>query len=91
MDADNLLEDMLSLMDWEETRNVQRAKQFITAASRLLALRPASSSFKSSAMSFDLSAIQEMIRRAQAFVAALEPLASRGHTKVLGVGRGFRG
>jgi hypothetical protein len=78
-------------MDWEETQNVQRAKQFITAASRLLALRPASSSFKSSAMSYDLSAIQEMIRRARAFAQVAEPFTSRGHTKILGVGQGFRG
>jgi len=91
MDADILLEDMLDLMDWEATRNVHRAKQFITTASRLLALRPASSSFKSSAMSYDFSTIQDMIRRAQAFVAAMEPMPSRGYTKVLGVGRGFRG
>lgn len=91
MDADLLMEDMLDLMDWEETRSVARARQFITSASRLLALRPVSSSFKSSSMAFDFATITEMIKRAQSFVAATDPVAGRGFTKVLGVSQRFRG
>lgn len=91
MDADLLMEDMLDLMDWEETRSVDRARRFITVASRLLALRPVSSSFKSSAMSFDFASITDMIRRAQAFVAAVDPVSAPGYAKVLGVSQRFRG
>ncbi len=62
--------DLLEYADFEEVGSVARAKLFITAANRWLILRPSSASNQSSSLSMDTTKVENMLKRAQAFVAA---------------------
>jgi hypothetical protein len=88
MDIATIESEMLELMDFEEVRDVGRARRFITAANRWLALTPSSSSSNSQSMSVDKSAVQDLVRRAHSYITANQSASSR--TRFLHVGSLFR-
>jgi hypothetical protein len=62
--------DLLEYADFEEVGSVARARLFVTAANRWLILRAESASNQSSSLSIGKSFVENMLRRAQAFVSA---------------------
>jgi hypothetical protein len=79
--------DLLDFADFEEVGSVSRARSFITAAKRWLILRADSASHQSSSMTIGKSFVQDMLKRAQDFVATN---SNTGGVRHLGVGRAFR-
>lgn len=79
--------DLLEYADFEEVGSVARARLFVTAANRWLILRAESASNQSSSLSIGKSFVENMLRRAQAFVAKN---SSSGTTRFLQVGSFFR-
>jgi hypothetical protein len=83
--------DLLDYADFEELGSVSRAKSFITAANRWLILRAETASNQSSSLSIGKSFVQDMLKRAQDFVAANDSgSGSAGGVRFLGVGSNFR-
>lgn len=84
--------NLVEYADFEEAGSVARAKLFITNAKRWLILRAESASNQSSSLSIGKSYVQEMMRRAQDYVAANASTASggQGGVRFLGVGSNFR-
>jgi hypothetical protein len=78
--------DLLEYADFEGVGSVARAQLFVTAAKRWLILRPESASNQSSSLSIGKSSVQDMLERANNFIAA----RSRGGTRFLSVRDGFR-
>jgi hypothetical protein len=78
---------LLDFSDFEEAESVARAKSFITAAKRWLILRADSATHQSSSMTIGKAFVQDMLKRAQDFVAAN---SRNGGVRFLGVGKGFR-
>ena len=83
--------DLLDYCDFEEQDSVSRAKSYITAANRWLTIVAASSSNQGSSLTRNVQQVQQMIARAQSFVAAKDT-ASAGKSRVrfLSVNQGFR-
>lgn len=79
--------DLLDYADFEEVGSVSRARSFITAANRWLILRADSASNQSSSMTIGKSFVENMQKRAQAYVAKN---TSAGTTRFLQVGSFFR-
>jgi hypothetical protein len=83
--------DLLKYADFEEVASVSRAKLFITAANRWLILRPETASNQSSSLSMNKNLVQDLLRRAQDFVAANDSgSGSAGGVRFLGAGTNFR-
>jgi hypothetical protein len=82
--------DLIEYADFEQVSSVARAKLFATAAKRWLILRPSSASNQSSSLSMDTTKVENMLRRAQDFIAANSPSGSGGGVRFLGVGSNFR-
>jgi hypothetical protein len=83
--------DLLEYADFEEVASVARAKSFITAANRWLILRPESASNQSSSLSINKSTVQDLMRRAQDFVAANDSSGGAVNgVRFLGAGGNFR-
>ena len=74
--------DLLNYADFEEVGSVARAKLFITAAKRWLILRPESASNQSSSLSIGKDSVQELMRRAQDYVAANGTTSGGGRNSV---------
>lgn len=66
---DEVVDALLDNADFEETGSVSKARAFITAATRFFILSPASSSDQGSSMAMGLPQIQNLMVRAQAYVA----------------------
>jgi hypothetical protein len=64
-------------LDFEETGSVQKAKACVTAANRWLVFKPGSASSMGHSMTMNASAVQEILRRAQEFVAARDTTRAR--------------
>ena len=79
--------DLLEYADYERKRSVARAELFIDAANRWLILRPTSASNQSSSLSMDTTKVENMLKRAQAFVAYS---SAGGSVRFLGSGDNFR-
>jgi hypothetical protein len=79
--------DLLDYADFEEVASVSRARSFVTAANRWLILRAESASNQSSSMSISKQFVSDMLKRAQAFVAAN---VSTGDVRFLQPGGFFR-
>jgi hypothetical protein len=84
--------DLLEYADFEEVASVARAKLFITAANRWLILRPTSASNQSSSLSMDTTKVENMLKRAQAFVAqnATTTGGAASSVRFLGAGTNYR-
>ncbi len=84
--------DLLDYADFEEVASVSRARLFITAAKRWLILRADSASNQSSSMTIGKSFVENMLQRAQDYVASNAPSSSGGvgGVRFLGVGSNFR-
>jgi len=78
--------------DFEETGSVTKAKAFITAATRWLIRRPDSASDGASSLSIGKQYIENLLKRAYAFVAANKTPSSGDSSSVrfLSVTTGFR-
>jgi len=79
--------DLIDYADFEEVGSVSRAKLFVTAAKRWLILRAESASNQSSSLSIGKSFVEDMLKRAQDYVAAN---SGGGQVRFLGTGRSFR-
>lgn len=80
--------DLLDYADFEQVGSVSRAQSFITAANRWLILKADSASNQSSSMTIGKSFVSDMMKRAQAFVAA--NASSAGNVSFLQPGGFFR-
>lgn len=80
--------DLLDYADFEEVASVSRARSFVTAANRWLILKAESASNQSSSMSISKQFVSDMLKRAQAFVAA--NASSAGNVSFLQPGSFFR-
>lgn len=83
--------DLIDYADFEEVGSVSRARLFITAAKRWLILRAESASNQSSSLSIGKSYVEQMLKRAQDYVAANATAGGGpGGVRFLSVGRSFR-
>lgn len=84
--------DLLTYANFEQVSSVSRARLFITAAKRWLILRAESASNQSSSLSIGKSFVQDMLVRAQDYVAANATTSSGavGGVRFIGVGSNFR-
>ena len=87
MNIADIESDLLEYADYERKRSVTRAELFIDAANRWLILRPTSASNQSSSLSMDTTKVENMLKRAQAFVAKN---STSGQVSFLGPGGFFR-
>lgn len=79
--------DLLDYADFEEVGSVARARSFVTAANRWLIGRAESASNQSSSLSIGKNYVDNMLKRAQAYVAQN---ASTGRALFLQPGEFFR-
>lgn len=94
--AEGTLQDLRDALwdnaDFEEVGSVTKAKAYITAATRWLALEPASQSDQGSSLAFAPAQVERIMQRARAFVAANNnSSASTSGVRFLSAGQGFRG
>lgn len=84
--------DLLEYADFEEVASVSRARLFVTAAKRWLILRAESASNQSSSLSIGKSFVENLLKRAEAYVAANTETSSgaNSRTRFLHVGSYFR-
>lgn len=84
--------DLLEYADFEEVASVSRARLFVTAAKRWLILRAESASNQSSSLSIGKSFVENLLKRAEAYVAANATASSgaNSRTRFLHVGSCFR-
>lgn len=83
--------DLLEYADFEEVGSVSRARLFVTAAKRWLILRAESASNQGSSLSVGKSFVENMMTRANAFIANNAGSASgAGSTRFLHVGAFYR-
>jgi len=83
--------DLLEYADFEEVASVSRARLFVTAAKRWLILRAESASNQSSSMSIGKSFVENLLKRAESYVAANATTSgANSRTKFLHVGSNFR-
>lgn len=77
--------------DFEEVGSVLKAKAYITAATRWLALEPASQSDQGSSLAFAPDKVERIMQRARAFVASNTGSSSAtSSVRFLSAGTGFR-
>lgn len=84
--------DLLEYADFEEVASVSRARLFVTAAKRWLILRAESASNQSSSLSIGKSFVENLLKRAESYVAANATSSSgaSGRTRFLHPGASFR-
>lgn len=93
--AEGTLQDLRDALwdngDFEEVGSVAKAKAYITAATRWLALEPASQSDQGSSLSFAPAQVERLMQRARAFVAANSNSSSiNTGVRFLSASSGFR-
>lgn len=89
IDIEAIEQELHDNCDFEEVGSVAKANAFVTAAKRLLAFSPESSSNEGSSLSFNRSALTSLLDRAQQYIAVTSGKGSR--TRFLSVSGGFRG
>lgn len=84
--------DLLEYADFEEVASVSRARLFVTAAKRWLILRAESASNQSSSLSIGKSFVENLLKRAESYVAANATSSSGANcrTRFLHPGASFR-
>ena len=88
---DEILDALLDNAGFEENDSLSEAHAFITAAKRYLILSPASQGDQGSSMSMNSSQVENLLSRAQAFVAAKsQSSAQNSSVRFLCVGASFR-
>lgn len=85
-----LEEDLLQYCDFEEVGSVANAKRFITSAKRWLIVQPTRTRDQNAELYFQQAQIQELMKRAQDYVAANDTDANLG-VRFLGISDSFRG
>lgn len=85
--VDEIIDALNSYSDYEEVGSVSRARSYITAARRFLAL-PSTSSEQGSAMGYTPQLIRDEMAIARSFIAAND---GPSQVRFLGVEYGFRG
>jgi len=66
-----IIDSLLDNADFEEASSLVKAKAFVTAAKRYLILCPASAADLGSSQAINAIQVHDLLRRAQAFVAAI--------------------
>ena len=90
-DLSTVENDLLDYSDFEEQGSISRAKSYITAANRWLTLVAGSASNQGSSLTRNVQQVQQMIARAQSFVAAKDTAsAAKSRVRYLSVNQGFR-
>jgi hypothetical protein len=85
-----ILDDLSDYSDYEEVGSVDRAKRFITAARRFIAL-PSSQSDQGSAMGYTPAVMQQELAYARQYVAANQAATSASSSvRFLSAAEGFR-
>lgn len=79
--------DLLDYADFEESGSVSRARSFATAAKRWLILRADSAASQSQSMSIGKQFVENMLTRANAYIAKN---TAGGQVRFLHVGGTFR-
>jgi hypothetical protein len=88
---DTIQAALIEYSDYEEVGSVARAKQYITAAKRWLALVAGSASNQGSSLTFNVAQIEAMKDQAIAWVAANDTQRNgSGRVRFLGAGSSFR-
>lgn len=65
-----IIESLIENADFEEVQSVSKAKAFATAAKRWLILAPSTASKEGASLSMNAQEVADLMRRAQAFIAA---------------------
>lgn len=90
---EEILDALNDYSDYEEVDSLSRARSFVTAARRFLAL-PASSSEQSSSTSYSLADVAAQLRYAQSWiarkVAATASTSASSSVRFLSTSEGFR-
>jgi hypothetical protein len=91
-DYESIQTALIENSDYEEVASVARAKAYVTAAKKWLALVAGSSSNESSSLSLNVSQVHEELKHARAYIAANDRNQSGrgGSVRFLGVGSQFR-
>lgn len=91
--ADSLDTIQTALLDnagFEETGSLSEAKAFITAAKRFLIIAPASSADQGSSLTMNSAQIMDLLKRAQAYVAANDTSSANPRVRFAGFSGGTR-
>jgi hypothetical protein len=85
---DEVIDSLLDNADFEETSSVSKATSFVTAAKRFFILTPQSQADQGSSMAISVAQIENLMLRAQSYVAANR--TSAGSVRHLVVSENFR-
>lgn len=85
---DEVIDALLDNADFEENNSVSKASLFVTAAKRFFILTPQNQSDQGSSMAISAAQIENLMLRAQSFVAANR--TSAGAVRHLVVSENFR-
>lgn len=85
---DEVIDALLDNADFEENNSVSKASLFVTAAKRFFILTPQNQSDQGSSMAISAAQIENLMLRAQSFVAANR--TSAGAVRHLVVSEDFR-
>lgn len=85
---DEVIDALLDNADFEENNSVSKASLFVTAAKRFFILTPQNQSDQGSSMAISAAQIENLMLRAQSFVAANR--TSAGTVRHLVVSENFR-
>jgi hypothetical protein len=77
IDIETIEQSLYDNLDFEESNSVAKAMACVTAAKRWLVFKPGSASSMGHSMTMNASAVQEILRRAQEFVAARDTTRAR--------------
>lgn len=89
MTLTEIQDELIDNADFEEVASVSKAKAFITAAKRWFILAPNSSSQGNASLSLNTQQVENLMKRAQAFVQAndsTDGVNRRPRVAFLGVG-----
>lgn len=85
---DEVIDTLLDNADFEAAQSVSKAQSLVTAAVRYFILVPQSQSDQGSSMAISTTTVENLMKRAQAFVAANRTPV--GAVRFLSVTEGFR-
>lgn len=85
-----VLDSLIDNADFEASSSVEKARAFITAATRYLVLMPASQSDKGSSLSMSVAEVRMLMDRATNFVNQSVVSASNPSVRFLTCAEGFR-
>jgi hypothetical protein len=89
-DLDSIQNDMLEYMDYDTTGSVARAKLYVVAARRWLALIAGTAANQSSSMTRNVPQVQAQLDRAQAYVDQNSTTQAGARVRFYDFDNGFR-